>query len=217
MIVDLITAQNMHAKQDLLREMFRQRHRVFVERLGWDVPSINGEEERDEFDRPDTAYLVVSEPSGRVIGSWRLLSTEQPYMASTVFRHLFDGAEPPRAPDIWEISRFVVEPSGQGTTRAGIDHATGFLFAALFECAFTYGVRELVTVEDIAVARLAKKVLETKPLWHGPVCALGNTRAIVARYPVNGQIVQTLRDKFVTRLPIVQQFALWQPPLAEAA
>ncbi|CAA7611658.1 putative Acyl-homoserine-lactone synthase [Candidatus Terasakiella magnetica] len=213
MEVELITAQNAAAKKDLLREMHRQRHRVFKERMGWDVQSVNGEE-RDQFDRPDTAYLVVSDDSGRVCGSWRLLSTHKPYMASTVFSHLFNGADAPQSAAVWECSRFAVESSGYPLTVDGVDPATAFLFVGIVEFAFTYGVRELVTVEDIAVARLVQRILEMKPTWHGPVYPLGNTRAMVARYPVSGELVQKLRSKYGAPSPIIKQFALWTMPEA---
>ncbi|CAA7623848.1 putative Conjugation factor synthetase TraI [Magnetospirillum sp. LM-5] len=213
MIVDLITAQNAAANQTLLREMHRQRHRVFKERMGWDVSSVNGEE-RDQFDRPDTAYLVVNAPDGQVLGSWRLLTTEKDYMASTVFRHLFDGHTPPSAPNVWECSRFAVESSGLAQTTDGIDRATAYLLVSIVECAFTYGIDELVTVEDIAVARLMHRALGMKPSWHGSVHTLGNTRAMVARYPVTGDLVQRLRTKYGAPTPIIRQFGLWQLPEA---
>jgi|AGTN01.2.fsa_nt_gi N-acyl-L-homoserine lactone synthetase len=60
MNVDLTTIQNTSTKQNLLRGMFQQRHRVFKEWMGWDVHSVD-REERDEFDRADTTYLAVSD------------------------------------------------------------------------------------------------------------------------------------------------------------
>jgi len=71
-MINLITKQNANMHRDLLRKMFRQRYRVFKEKLGWDVQHENGEE-RDEFDRPDTAYLIATDKSGQIDGSWRLL------------------------------------------------------------------------------------------------------------------------------------------------
>ncbi|MBF0325596.1 MAG: GNAT family N-acetyltransferase [Alphaproteobacteria bacterium] len=213
MIVDLITSQNAASNQGLLREMHRQRHRVFKERMGWDVTSIDGEE-RDEFDRPDAAYLVATGPNGKLVGSWRLLSTEKDYMASTVFRHLFDGAPVPRSPRVWECSRFAVESTGYPLTANGVDRATGCLLVAIFECAFTYGIEELVTVVDIAVARLVHRALDMHPFWHGQVHRLGNTRAMVERYPVNGEVVHRLRQMYGAPTPIIRQFGLWQLPEA---
>ncbi len=100
-MIDLITSQNAAMHRDLLSQMYGLRYRVFKEQLGWDVECEN-EEEHDEFDRPDTAYLIARDVSGRVTGAWRLLPTTKPYMASTVFRELFDDREPPSSSAIWE-------------------------------------------------------------------------------------------------------------------
>ncbi len=75
-MIDLITSQNASMHRDLLSQMHRLRYRVFKEQLGWDVQGENGVE-RDEFDRPDTAYLIASDFSARVTGPWRLLPTTE--------------------------------------------------------------------------------------------------------------------------------------------
>ncbi|MGV7210379.1 acyl-homoserine-lactone synthase, partial [Oxalobacteraceae bacterium A2-2] len=39
----------------LYTDMARYRHKVFIETLGWELTTQNGEE-LDQFDRPDTVY-----------------------------------------------------------------------------------------------------------------------------------------------------------------
>jgi acyl homoserine lactone synthase len=212
-MINLITKQNAGVHGDLLARMFRQRYRVFKEKLGWDVEHIDGKE-RDEFDRPDTAYLIASDNSGRIEGSWRLLPTTRPYMASTVFPQLFDGQEPPISTDIWECSRFAIDPFERRMTSAGVDATTASLFVAIIEFAVTYGVREIVTVEDIALARLVRRAFDMRPVWRGSVHRLGTTRAVLARYEIDGVLLAKLRAKFEAPAPIIKQLALWDQPEA---
>lgn len=212
-MINLITKQNAGIHGDLLSRMFRQRYRVFKEKLGWDVEHVNGEE-RDEFDRPDTAYLIATDDSGQIEGSWRLLPTTRPYMASTVFAELFDGQESPASDDIWECSRFAIDPPERRMSPAGVDETTASLFIAIVEFAVTCGVREIVTVEDIAVSRLIRQAFDVRPIWRGSVHRLGMTRAVLARYEINGALLARLRARFEPPAPIIKQLALWDVPKA---
>ena len=212
-MIDLITSQNAHMHRGLLSQMYRLRHRVFKEQLGWNVQSVNGEE-RDEFDRPDTAYLIATDASRRVVGAWRLLPTTKPYMAATVFRQLFDDCAPPESRAVWECSRFVVEPPERRMTVGGIDATTASLLVAITEFAVTYGVREIVSVETLAVTRLHQHARERRPIWRGSIHRLGESRALVARYDIDGTMLANLREKFEVPVPIIRQLALWDQPEA---
>ncbi len=212
-MIDLVTSQNAHLHQAHLAGMHRLRHRVFKEQLGWDVQGENGEE-WDEFDGPDTAYLIASDPSGAVVGAWRLLPTTKPYMASTVFRELFDDSEPPHASSVWECSRFVVQPPDRQRAASGIDSVTASLLVAVTEFAVTYGVRELVSVETPAVARLHQRARDRRPIWRGSTHRLGDSRALVARYDIDGAMLANLREKFDVPAPIIRQLAVWNLPEA---
>ena len=81
------------------------RHKVFVEQLGWELQTQDGAE-RDQFDRPDTVYVVAQDDNGHVSGCARLLPTTRPYLLGEVFPQLLNGLLPPCSPDVWELSRF---------------------------------------------------------------------------------------------------------------
>lgn len=89
----------------MLFEMAHYRHRVFVQGLGWTL-SASQRIELDEFDRRDTQYMIALDSHRRIVGTARLLSTEQPYLLKDVFPQLLGGARFPRSPQIWELSRF---------------------------------------------------------------------------------------------------------------
>jgi acyl homoserine lactone synthase len=81
------------------------RHEVFVKRLKWSLPLVNGVE-RDQYDTPETRYVVISDGSDRVTACARLLPTIGSYMLAEMFPQLLGGAPVPRDPGIWELSRF---------------------------------------------------------------------------------------------------------------
>src|SRR4051794_24886728 len=60
--------------QALYRSLAGYRHQVFVERLGWELPSQPGYEQ-DQFDRADTVHVVARNASGDIVGCGRLLPT----------------------------------------------------------------------------------------------------------------------------------------------
>lgn len=89
------------------------RHRVFHERLGWSVPSLGGRD-RDYFDDLDPVFIAAQRHDRRITGIFRLLPTTEPYMLREVFPALLRGEPVPCASDVWELSRFAVEPSSPG-------------------------------------------------------------------------------------------------------
>jgi acyl-homoserine lactone synthase len=94
---------------EALAQMHRDRKRVFVDKLGWDVPVVDAEYEIDQFDGDSAVYLLGLDGEGRHTGSLRLLPTTGPHLLSEVFPHLCERGVP-RGPDIWEISRLCTAP-----------------------------------------------------------------------------------------------------------
>lgn len=89
----------------VLRAMYAARKSVFVDLLGWDIPVLAGQYEIDQFDGPQTLYLIAAEPDGTHLGSMRLLPTSGPNLLGDIFDCLCEGA-PPASETVWEISRF---------------------------------------------------------------------------------------------------------------
>lgn len=89
----------------VLRSMYAARKSVFVDLLGWDVPVLEGQYEIDQFDGPQTLYLIAAEPDGTHLGSMRLLPTSGPTLLGDIFDFLCE-AGPPASQAVWEISRF---------------------------------------------------------------------------------------------------------------
>ena len=135
--------------------MYRLRHDVFHDRLGWDVNSDNGME-HDEFDEIDPVY-VLAKRDLEVRGCWRLLPTTGPYMLKDTFPQLLHGQAAPQHPDVWEVSRFAVVTdeceSGFGLSEIPIEMLK---LAVLF--AKENGIRRYVSVVSVAIERMFKKL-----------------------------------------------------------
>jgi N-acyl-L-homoserine lactone synthetase len=134
-MVHVVTRENREEYVEALAGMHRDRKRVFVDRLGWNVPVVDGEFEIDQFDTDHAVYLLDLDAAGRHQGSIRLLPTTEPHLLSEVFPHLCDAGAP-RDEATWEITRMMTAPDA-------IDRRATHtrLTVAVTEFALLYGVR----------------------------------------------------------------------------
>jgi len=195
-MIDLISAPNLMFFPDLAAQMFRLRHRVFKERLGWDVSSHNGME-RDSYDALNPVYLISSDANGSVNGCWRFLPTTGPYMLKDTFPSLLESNAAPCDPAIWETSRFIVDDgSVSKPDLRALSRVTVELFCGLGEFCESHGLSEIVTVHDLRIARLILRVVGYEPKWSSAVHTVGRSKAVAARYDVKPRILEQVRQKF---------------------
>jgi acyl homoserine lactone synthase len=145
---------------DLMVGLARFRHQVFVEMLGWQLETRGDGLELDQFDRPDTVYVIARNASGEVAGSARLLPTVKPYLLGEVFPQLLHGQALPSSPAIWELSRFAAVDFAATKTSAlsqfSSPIAVGLLRAAL-RVAAARGAERLITVSPLGIERLLRR------------------------------------------------------------
>jgi acyl homoserine lactone synthase len=140
------------------RQVAAYRYKVFVENLGWDLHAPDGLEQ-DQFDRPDTVYVVARDDEGEVCGCARLLPTTHPYLLSEVFPQLLNGAIPPNSPEIWELSRFAAldfNSPNQSPLRQMSSDITLALLRSAVDCAAKQGAKRLITVSPLGIERLLR-------------------------------------------------------------
>jgi N-acyl-L-homoserine lactone synthetase len=143
---------------ELFSKIGHYRHKVFVETLGWDLKTRNGLE-LDQFDRPDTLYMVSQDDEGQVNGCARLLPTSQPYLLGEVFPELMNGLPVPCTPDVWELSRFAAVDFNNRTSSALAQFSAGIatrLLREAIDCAAAHGAKRLITVSPIGIERLLR-------------------------------------------------------------
>ncbi|RZA29264.1 MAG: acyl-homoserine-lactone synthase [Lysobacteraceae bacterium] len=137
-----------------LWEMHTLRAKVFSGRLGWEVPVMSGME-IDGYDALDPAYMVMREPGGQLLGCWRLLPTEGPYMLKDSFAQLLEGRQAPSDARIWELSRFALETDKEN--RYGFSDMTMQCFEAVIRYGIENGLTHFVTVTTTAMERLTRR------------------------------------------------------------
>lgn len=135
------------------------RHSVFVDVLGWQLP-VEGQLERDQFDRDDTLYVVARDAEGEVCGCARLLPTKKAYLLDDIFPELLNGLPAPHSEKVWELSRFSTMPVGRSPPVSREEARARFcsLFAAVVEIATAHGAARLITLTALGVERILRSV-----------------------------------------------------------
>ena len=142
----------------LLDSMYRLRHEVFHQRLGWDVRS-EGEREHDWFDAIGPYHLVAYRggEQPQAVGCCRFLPSQGPNMLRDVFPELLDGATAPSHQRVWEVSRFAVKES-HTEGRYGFSGVPRQMLSAVVGFAFERGIDALIGVTSAAFARMLQRV-----------------------------------------------------------
>ena len=156
--MNIVTGTTADLSVEIMAGVARYRHKVFVEKLGWQLRCENALE-YDQFDRDDTVYVVAHNRDHEVVGTARLLPTTRPYLLDEVFPHLLHGMEPPHSPDVWELSRFAAMDfsvhASSALSQFSSPIAVGLLQASL-ECAARHGAKRFITVSPLGVERLLR-------------------------------------------------------------
>lgn len=188
-----------------IASMYRLRHRVFKERLGWNVDVHDGIE-KDQFDAASPAYLVRLDAVDAVTACVRLLPTTGPYMLRDTFANLASGRLLPNSPLVWESSRFAIQPAGSTEMATnGLSNATFELFAAMIEFGLARDLSEIVTVTDLRVERILRRA--GWPLRRlGEPSTIDTTRAVAGSLEISLEALQRVRETSGITMPV-----LWEP------
>ena len=133
------------ASDAVLRSMFAARKSVFVDLLKWDVPVLDGRYEVDQFDDVHATYLILAEPDGTHLGSARLLPTTRPHILDSLYAELCEEA-PPRAADIFEITRFCLDRRLRARERRQVRDT---LVSALVDHALAAGITAYSAIAEM--------------------------------------------------------------------
>jgi len=145
----------------LFDTMHKDRKRVFVDTLHWDVPH-DGVREIDQYDGDCADYLILRDQvSGAHLGSVRLLPTTGAHMLADVFPFLCEGTVP-RGPNVREITRLVVSPDVPVRDRLMVRNMLG---RAMIEFGLEHGVTKYTAVCEFSfLTQLLSSGWHIKPL-----------------------------------------------------
>lgn len=198
---------------DLMDQVYRLRHGVFVEELGWsDLDSVDARE-IDQFDTPDAIHHIAVRDD-KVVGYQRMLPTVKPHLLSDVFPQLCH-VEPPRSSDTYELTRYCVNPAHR-TGRRGVGSVGSELMAGFVEWGLASGVNHVVIeFETIWVLRALQLRFLVQPL--GYETKIGNqaiTATKVTFDPSTLAKIREYRDHFQPVVTYLGQLAAERVALA---
>jgi N-acyl-L-homoserine lactone synthetase len=105
--------------------------------------------ERDEFDTEDAIYCALS-AEGQIIGCFRAISCDRPYLAHTIFSHMASNRSFPKSADYVEISRFGV--------LAAHRQASTVLYSLMVRFALARNAAALVALAELSHERLLNRI-----------------------------------------------------------
>jgi len=148
------------ATPELMMNIFRLRHQVFVENLNWEDLRRSDNLERDEFDH-DGAIHVALVDDAKVSAYSRLLPTIRPHLLSEIYPEIMQGRIPPRGPHVWEWTRLCCSPESE--TKKSI--SIRLMMVAVAELALALRAHKIIAQSDpIWIARLNRLGWNAKPL-----------------------------------------------------
>jgi N-acyl-L-homoserine lactone synthetase len=204
-MVDVVTAYNRNNYRAPLDDMHRDRKKIFVDHLKWDVPVVDGQYEIDQFDTDDAIYLLaLDERRQRHLGSVRLLPTTGPHLLGEIFPYLCDKGVPV-GDDIWEITRLCTAPSRDVDARL----VRRRIATALCEFGLLYGINKYTCVAHVQwLSALLAVGWECEPL--GEPREVGNEVIGAMSISITPATLQMFRGYMGTRAPVLQLDAIAQ-------
>lgn len=143
---------------DLAADLGLYRHRVFVEQLGWKLPSASEGFERDQYDRDDTVYVFARDDDGEI---WRLrpAAADDPPVSAEGTVPDAGRARHAVAAIRRRLGIVALRRERRGSGRGGNPAwAVRPMLAAVVECAARLGAKQLIGVTFLSMERLFRRI-----------------------------------------------------------
>jgi acyl homoserine lactone synthase len=177
-------------------DLYNLRHKVFKEKLNWKVDS-NGAQEKDIFDNlPDVFFVMVMDSNNKVVGCIRLLPTLNEYMLETIFPIILQEHNIPKLPNVWELSRFAIDPDYQKHgNNFSFNQITLLLIKGIFLFAQQNNITSYIAVTTASMYRIVKKInIDTVIL--GKTIFIDNTNVIAMEVFINNKGFKAIETEF---------------------
>lgn len=158
-MIEIIQAGQAGKTKSLI-EMHRVRKLIFKDRMGWDIDITKDGLEIDDFDLPETVYILVRDDKGRVAGVWRMLPTTSPSMIRKIWPEFLKNFPMPVDDNVWELSRFGVYTYDDPLKESikSVNQITAKLIIALLKVCNMTGIHDVYTMYNKQIARSVGKV-----------------------------------------------------------
>ena len=203
-MIYVLHGEDTHKYPDLMDEVYRLRHRVFVDEMGWsDLYSPDGRE-TDQFDRPDAVHHICMRDD-RVVGYQRMLPTLRPTLLSELFPHLCEGPIP-RSHDCYELTRYAVDPAYREGRRS-VGSVGTELIAGWVEWGLNCGVdKTIIEFDRMWVLRALELKFLVRPL--GYLTKIENQNIVATQVTYNAETLATVREFGGFKQPVTEMLSL---------
>lgn len=141
-----------------------------------------------------------------------LLPTTGPYMLKDIFSHLLWGTPPPEQSDVWEISRFAIDPQWRDYDSLGaVGSVVGQMLLDLFDFSESNGITRIVAASDIRFDRILKRAGLTTT-HYGPAVRMENSYAVAGWAEITPENRECIEMQLVDTQPPSVPTALAPPP-----
>lgn len=157
-MITLIEPQNYAYHRHSLTKMYKLRDKVFHQKLGWNVTSVDGLE-RDAYDEQKAYYLLYQDKEGNVRACHRLIPMTEHTMFDGTFQNALPQKDSWKKQGYWECSRFAVDPDlrGHREGQESFQQITSEMFSALMQVGLDYQIECFLTLMYPEMERLIKK------------------------------------------------------------
>lgn len=191
-MIEIFSGLERHFRPQALAPMFELRKRVFHDLLGWDV-TVRGDIEIDQYDDINPIYVLSYSEDARLRGALRLLPTLGPNMLDDTFPILLGNRPAIRRPDIWESSRFCIDPEiSQDRASNQVTVAAAELMCAVGELGLASGIRQIVTVTDVFLERMFRR-MGCPGTRIGEPHKIGSVHAVAVAWNVDDRLLADMK------------------------
>lgn len=191
-MIEIFSGLERHFRPQALAPMFELRKRVFHDLLGWDV-TVRGDIEIDQYDDINPIYVLSYSEDARLRGALRLLPTLGPNMLDDTFPILLGNRPAIRRPDIWESSRFCIDPEiSQDRASNQVTVAAAELMCAVGELGLASGIRQIVTVTDVFLERMFRR-MGCPGTRIGEPHKIGSVHAVAVAWNVDDKLLADMK------------------------
>jgi acyl-homoserine lactone synthase len=180
-MLHIVTQENIHLYQDEMRAAFQLRHRVFVEEMKWTDLDRGDGLEIDQFDTASAVHMLFLDEGSQVLGYQRMLPSTEPHLLSDVLAELCDG-ERPVGPNIWEWTRYAVDPAHRDRGRVLSPIGIGLL-TGIVEWGLARGIDNIIIqMNPLWLLRLVQLHFRVTPLGFPKLIGASDTIAVTAAF-----------------------------------
>jgi len=189
-VIHIVTAENAYHYREEMEQVYRLRHKVFVEEMGWTELAKPDGREIDQFDTKHAVHMLYIE-KGKVLGYQRMLPSTRPHLLSDVSPELCE-VDPPVGSHIWECSRHCVAPGHREKGRFASPIAN-VLLSGIVEWGMDNGVSTaIIEIDPLLLLRLVQLHFRMLPL--GLPRRIGNQDFLAVTATFDQRTLQRLRE-----------------------